>query len=353
MKDIAREAGVTKSAVSLALRNDPRIPGTTSLKIREIAERLGYRRNAVVAHLMSQLRRGEGIAGRPAVALLNLNEDPSAFRSHPTIPVYVRGIRERALALGYALDEFPDPVSSMKGGKILKVLQARGLRGCIFTGLMRSNTLPPQLLPAVEKLPCVITGVRIPEVPLPFSSSDHHAVAQLAVAQSLAAGRRRPALILERGIDELVQGRFTAGFLIGQRELPESDRIPPFYHEGGAKAVPADFRSWWGRHRPDAVITLYHVVSGWLALMGVRVPGEAALIQLETRPDHPEWAGVDQHNDRTGASAVDLLVQMIHAGETGAAAVPRAVLTEPSWRPGKTLPSGEGKSRKRKPPTSR
>lgn len=342
MQDIAREAGVTKSTVSLALRNDPRIPGTTILRIREIAGRLGYRRNAVVAHLMSQLRWGEGGAGRPTIALLNLNEDPSAFRSHPTIPVYVRGIRKRAAALGYSLDEFHEPVSSMKGGKILKVLQARGLRGCLFTGLMRSNTLPAQLLPVVEKLPCVITGVRIPEAPLPFSSADHHAVAQLAVAKALAAGRRRPVLVLERGIDELVQGRFTAGFLIGQRELAAGDRIMPFYHEGGAKVVPAAFRSWWRKHRPDAVITLYHVVSGWLASMGVCVPEEAALIQLETRTDHPEWAGVDQHNDRTGASAVDLLIQMIHAGETGADAVPRAVLTEPSWRPGSTLPSVSG-----------
>lgn len=353
MQDVARVAGVTKSAVSLALRNDPRIPEKTIRRIHDIAACLGYRRNAVVAHLMSQLRRGDGAKGRPTIALLNLNEDPGAFVSHPTIPAYVTGIRSRSVAMGYSLDEFSEPVSMAEGSRILQILQARGVRGCIFTGLMRSNTLPPQLLPVVEKMPCVITGVRIPEVPIPFSSADHHAAAQLAVAKALAAGCRRPSLVLERGIDELVQGRFTAGFLIGQRELPESDRITPFYHEGGTKMLPETFRSWWKHHRPDAVITLYHVVSGWLASMGVRTPGEAALIQLETRTDHPEWAGVDQHNDRTGASAVDLLVQMIHAGETGADAVPRAVLIEPSWRPGSTLPIGAGKSRKRKIPSSR
>jgi LacI family transcriptional regulator len=73
--------------------------------------------------------------------------------------------------------------------------------------------------------------------------------------------------------------------------------------------------------------------------MGVKVPGETALIQLEVRPNRSGWAGVNQHNDRTGAAAVDLLVQMIHAGETGQSAVPRAMLTEPSWQDGATLPS--------------
>lgn len=339
MQDVARVAGVTKSAVSLALRNDPRIPEKTTLRIRGIADRLGYRRNAVVAHLMSQLRVGDGPKGRPTIALLNLNEDPDAFVSHPTIPAYVKGIRSRADALGYSLDEFAEPVSVTEGSRLLRILQARGVRGCILTGLMRSNALPPQLLPVVESLPCVITGVRTPDVPVPFACADHHATAQLALAKALEAGCRRPALVLEQGIDELVQGRFTAGFLIGQRGLPPRHRVPPFYHRGSARSLPEDFADWWRRHRPDAVLTLYHVVSDWLATLGVDVPGETSLIQLETRVDSRGWAGVDQHNDRTGASAVDLLIQMIHAGETGADAVPRAILTEPSWRDGATLPA--------------
>lgn len=338
LRDIADDTGLTKSAVSLALRHDPRIPEATRKRIQESAERLGYRQNAVVAHLMAELRRGRRGMEKASIALLNLHHDPKAFHTHPTIPSYVKGCRERAGALGYSLDEIQEPLSLMDGKRLLSILQARGLRGCVLTGLMGSDRLPPALEGLWERLPCVVTGVRTADPQLPFSCADHHAAAQLAFAKALEAGNRRPALVLDRGIDALVQGRFSAGFLIGQRDLPERDRIPAFYHDGGNPSPPRAFVTWWRKHRPDVILTLYHVVADWLEGMGVSVPAETALVQLEVRPNRSGWAGVDQHNDRTGAAAVDLLVQMIHAGETGASAVPRAMLTEPSWREGATLP---------------
>jgi LacI family transcriptional regulator len=340
LSDIAALTGLTKSAVSLALRHDPRIPKATRQRVEKAAKRIGYRRNAVVAHLMSQLRIGEQRGERATIALLNLNEDPSAFRSHPTIPAYVRGCRSRAGALGYILDEINEPATSLDGKGLLRILQARGLRGCILTGLMKSNHLPSTLAPLWTAMPCVVTGVRTEDPRLPFACADHHAVAQLALSRILASGRRRPALVLEHGIDELVQGRFTAGFLIAQRELAARDRIPPFYHRGGDSKPSSEFISWWERHRPDAILTLYHVVEEWLKALGVKVPETTALVQLESRPERSDWAGVDQHNDRTGAAAVDLMVQMIHAGETALSTSPRAMLIEPTWIDGSTLPAG-------------
>ena len=340
LSDIANLTGLTKSAVSLALRHDPRIPKATRQRVEKAAKRIGYRRNAVVAHLMSQLRIGDQRGERATIALLNLNEASSAFRSHPTIPAYVRGCRSRAAALGYILDEINEPATSLDGNGLLRILQARGLRGCILTGLMKSNRLPSNLAPLWTEMPCVVTGVKTEDPRLPFACADHHAVAQLALSRILASGRRRPALVLERGIDELVQGRFTAGFLIAQRELPARDRIPPFYHRGGDSKPSPEFISWWERHRPDAILTLYHVVEEWLNALRVKVPETTALVQLEARPERSDWAGVDQHNDRTGAAAVDLLVQMIHAGETALSTSPRAMLIEPTWIDGSTLPAG-------------
>jgi LacI family transcriptional regulator len=338
LSDIAAITGLTKSAVSLALRHDPRIPTNTRIRIEEAAKQLGYRRNAVVAHLMSELRKQGDGAGGVGIALLNLNENPNAFRSHPTIPAYVQGCRARAEALGYLIDEFREPVIHMDGKRLLKILQARGLRGCILTGLMRSNHLPPSILPVIETLPCVITGLSTDIPKVPFACADHHAVAQLAIARSISSGRKRPALVLDRAIDALVQGRFTAGYLIGQRDLPSKDRIPPFYHSESGSKPPAAFASWFRRHRPDAILTLYHVIGEWLKALDVPIPNETALIQLESRPIGEHWAGVNQHNDRTGAAALDLLVQMIHAGETALSTSPRAVLIEPSWEAGETLP---------------
>lgn len=338
LSDIAALTGLTKSAVSLALRHDPRIPEITRKRVKRAASKIGYQRNAVVAHLMSQLRIGEQKRGRPTVALLNLNEDPKALRTHPTIPTYVQGVLERTESLGYTVDLFHEPAASMDGKRLLKILQARGIRGCILTGLMRSNRLPSPLLPVISTLPCVITGVRTLEPQLPFACADHHAVAQLALAKALEMGRQRPALVLDQEIDALVQGRFSAGFLIAQRELSARNRIPPFYHCVSGKSPTGSFVTWWNRYRPDAIISLFHSVENWLKVMGVSIPNETSLIQLEVRQRQNEWAGVNQHNDRTGAAAVDLLIQMIHTGETAITAQPRAMLIEPSWVAGATLP---------------
>lgn len=332
LNDVARSAGLTKSAASLALRHDPRIPAATRQRVVAWARKLGYRRNAVVAQLMSELRRSVEKSPGATIAILNLNEDPRAFTRHPTIPVYLRGIKQRAAALGYAVDAISEPAATMDGRRLRQILQTRGIRGCILTGLMRSQRLPHHLAPLWKRFPCVVTGVRTEDPQLPFACADHHAVSQMAVAMALAMGRSRPGLVLDRQIDELVQGRFTAGFLIAQRKIPVKARVPPYYHADNQTEVPAKFRQWMARYRPDAILTLYHVVEDWIRAMDTRVAGNISLIQLERRPHKSPWPGVDQHNDRTGAAAVDLLVQMIHAGETALATNSRAILIGPSWR---------------------
>jgi DNA-binding LacI/PurR family transcriptional regulator len=55
MKDVARQAGVDVSTVSLAINNDPRIRRETRERILAIASDLGYRKN----HLARGLRSGK------------------------------------------------------------------------------------------------------------------------------------------------------------------------------------------------------------------------------------------------------------------------------------------------------
>src|SRR5690606_10532562 len=54
---IADAVGVHLSTVSLALRNDPRLPEETRARIRAVAQKLGYAPNPLVSLLMSRVRR--------------------------------------------------------------------------------------------------------------------------------------------------------------------------------------------------------------------------------------------------------------------------------------------------------
>lgn len=337
MLDVAREARVSKNTVSLALRNDPQIPASTRKRIAGIAERLGYVRNPTVGQLMAQLRAGAATGHKATLALVNANEDAEAFCRHPTVPSYVAGCRRGASRLGYSLDEFWLHDPQWDGERLVRVLRARGIRGAIITGLMNSNRLPKGFHVLWETLPCVVTGVRTRDPALSFCCTDHHILALRAFDKALELGYRRPGLVLDQVIDNLVEGRFSAGVLIAQQAVPKNQRVTPFYKVAEARANPAVFYKWLEKERPDVILTLYHEVHRWLGEAGWNVPDRIGLIQLEWRKDHPRWAGMHQHNEEVGETAVEMLVGMLHNNECGVPLFPRATLIGSTWVNGRTV----------------
>ena len=340
MSQVAELAGVSKNTVSLALRNSPRIPPATRALVEAAAARLGYQRNAAVGELMAQLRRTGSTQFTPTLALLNANENPHATTQHPTVPVYVRGIQRRALELGYSLDEFWLHTPQMTGLRLASILRARGIRGAVIVGLLHDNKLPPAMRQLWDEIPAAVTGVRVRQPQLSFAGSDQYALALQAYEQAWNLGYRRPGLILDPVIDALIEGRFTAGFLIGERLHRSRERpIPPFTKIEPARRDPSLFRDWMEKHRPDVLFTLYHETAKWLTTIGLSAPDDIGLIQYEWRQDHPDWAGMDQRNDLVGEAAVDLVVSMIHNGLVGVPTKPVATLVPSQWVPGKTVRS--------------
>lgn len=337
METIARELGVSRNAVSLALRNDPSISKETREKIHVTAERLGYRRNPAYGELMSQMRRRGYGATQATLALFNGNQDPKAFSQHPTIPEYLDGCRRRARQLDYPLDTFWLHEPETGAPRWIEILETRGIRGIVVIGLMKDNRLPPGFLPVIERFPTVVTGVRTREPALSFTCVDHHILALRAFEKALELGYKRPGLVLDQVIDDLVEHRFSAGYHCGQEQLPQSRRLRPFFQVNKAMEKPALFQAWLDRERPDVIFTLFNIVRRWLQDLGYSVPDDIGLIQLERRAKQPEWAGMDQHNDITGEAAVDMLIGMIHRGETSVQKFPRATLIGPTWVDGQTV----------------
>lgn len=346
MLDVARAAGVSKNTVSLALRRDPQIPEITQKRIETTAARLGYRKNPVVGHLMAQLRTGMTTGYKATLAILNANPEADAFRTHPTIPTYVEGCRRRAAQQGYGLDEFWLGDPRLDGEKLNRILLSRGIRGALVVGLMNHNRLPERFRATWENFPCVVTGVRTHDPALSFACTDHHVLAMRATENALRLGYRRPALVLDADIDDLIEGRFSAGVQIAQRSLPASRRLRPFYDHPAAKQRERAFREWLAREKPDVILTLYHVVHPWVERAGLRVPRDLGLIQLEWRADHARWAGMDQHNDIVGEAAVEMLIGMIHHGERGVPVSPRATLIGSTWVDGTTVRQARAEERR-------
>ncbi|MDP0499309.1 MAG: LacI family DNA-binding transcriptional regulator [Verrucomicrobiota bacterium JB022] len=337
MQDVARQAGVSKNAVSLALKGDASISATTRARILAAADELGYTRNATVSELMSRLRREREPRYQATLGLLHANQDAKAASAHPTIPVYLEGVRRRARQQGYRLDSFWLHDPEIRGETLLRILRHRNIRGLLIVGMMKENRLPDHLRPVLEQTACVVTGVRTREPTLPFAAVDHHALSLRAVEKAFSLGYQRPGLVLDPVIDGLVDHRFSSGYFVGVQHLPDSQRIPPFFNVEGARQNPALFYDWLHQHQPDVLFTLYNSVARWLENVGWRVPQDIGLIQLEWRSSRPHWAGMNQHNEVVGEVAVDMLISMLHSDQVGLPDFPRASLIDSTWMDGDTV----------------
>jgi len=337
MQVIATACGVSKNAVSLALRNHPSISESTRERIRKTASELGYQRNPAYGELMSQmLHRGRG-EDRSVIGLINANRNPNAFRQHATIPRYVLGCMRKAKLLNYGLDRFWLYEPGMTAKRWLQIFETRGIRGLVIIGMMDDNVIPKKFLPVLEKIPAVVTGVRTRRPALSFACSDHHILALRAFEKAIELGYKRPGLVLDLAIDELVEKRFSAGCQTGQDSIPKSHRVKPFFDLDAAKEDSSCFYRWLEAEKPDVILTLYNVVEIWIRKSGLRVPDDIGLIQLEWRSSESSWSGMDQHNDITGEAALEMLIGMIHRGEMGVPQFPRATLVGPSWVDGQTV----------------
>ena len=337
MRVIADQVGYSKNTVSLALRGHRSIPESTRDVIRKAADKLGYRPNAVVSHLIAQLRAGRSAQFQAKLALVNAHRDPKAFRTHATIPAYVRGCERRGLQLGYTFDHFWLHDPKLKAESWIRILRTRGIKGIIIVGLMDHNQLPPHLQAVWAAFPSVVTGVRTRDPALSFSCVDHHDLLIQAFERALALGYQRPALVIDERIDRLVEGRFSGAMLTAQQGLPAARRVPAFRHIEPARTDPKFFPRWLDRHRPDVLLSLYNIVFPWLKDHGLRVPQDIGVIQLEWRESHAEISGMNQHNDAVGEAAVDMVVGQIHRNESGIPDFPRATLIGASWVEGESV----------------
>src|ERR1700748_1389319 len=107
MEDIAFAAGVSRSTVSRALRNDPRLKSETCARVQKMAAELGYRPNPFVATLMADLQRKRRPSTSSTLAVVTPHPSREGWRrQNPSFVDYFEGAKERAASQGYALETF-------------------------------------------------------------------------------------------------------------------------------------------------------------------------------------------------------------------------------------------------------
>jgi len=349
LSDIAKKAGVHVTTVSLAMRNHPRLPEGTRLRIQALAEQMGYTPDPLLRALVAY--RGGIIERRnkPTLAYVTNWSTQWGWKKVAAHAEFFLGAQAKATELGYKLEHFWLKGEGMSQERLGQILYSRGINGLIIAS--HSRDMGDDLQLNWKNFSAVKIDY-FPHQPALHNVTNHQShIIRLAMQKVTAAGYKRVGFVMHRGWDHAVDHNWTAGFLCEQQHLPVKDRIPGhifpqihpierWFHEHNA-LVQVDqkpFEKWLNRHRPEVLISKSAYVLPALEQLGLRIPQDIALVDLFLDRAEGLVAGVRQNHETVGALAVEILAGQLQHNKFGVPKIPTTTYVEGTWHDGASCP---------------
>lgn len=329
-KDIARAAGLSTAAVSMAFHNHPSIPEETRRLVRDIAEKLGYERNPMLGALSAYRLKRRPVSFHGVLAWLYSSAAGLDWQSVAEFRAYYEGAKAKASKLGYQLVQF-DVNSAVTPAKALaRVLHARGIRGALICPMPRAHS---ELALPLERLATVAFGYTVDNPGL-HRVSAHHYDSVLEIMQQLRTrGYRRIAWCLPDPHNARIRGAYLAAFFLEQKNTPPEDRLPLF----DRLYTPAELVDALAPHEPDALIISRHTYARWPTDVREKILRRYGVVTVSTEGDNT-LSGIDECSERIGSTGAQFLISLLEHGEIGVPEFPQHLLIQPRWQEGSTLP---------------
>jgi DNA-binding LacI/PurR family transcriptional regulator len=309
--DVAREAGVSKTAVSFAFNSPERLSPETANRIRVVADSLGYRPHPVARMLTQRQTLTIGVLTPQALAVIF---------SNPFFGAFNEGVALAAEEFGYGL-HFISPLH----GSLARAMSRATVDGVVAIGLSDGHPEVDQIRRAGVPI-VLVDSSALPDHP--SVEIDDEGGARAAADHLLGLGHRdflvigvEPPRPAGRVDPEGVTGRrlrgYRAALAAAGIELAD-DRVVvgPASVEGGVAALN---RAWEDGLRPTAILAMSDAmaIGAMRAIRELRlaVPADVSVvgfddIDLATHTD-PPLTTVHQPIRRKGEEAVRLLLSII------------------------------------------
>lgn len=124
MQTIADQLGMSKSTISLAMRDDPRIAPRTRARVHQTAHNMGYRVRPELCRLMAALRVGGRKTGERIALVLTAGCEPSRE--------FLAGLNERLAVSGFDVEPFR--LADVTAERLATILRARGIDASLVVG---------------------------------------------------------------------------------------------------------------------------------------------------------------------------------------------------------------------------
>jgi DNA-binding LacI/PurR family transcriptional regulator len=324
---IARSAGVSLAAVSMALRNHPRIGADTKARIHEVAKRLGYHPDPELSRLMLHLRAAKTADYEETIAyvcdFVRLRDWYLLSQSDCYL-----GAVDRAAELGYRVEIFHLREPGLTQQRLSRMLTSRGIRGLLTTGLADPGTT---LALEWENFATVVCGASLPDLAVDRVSTDYYRAMLMTAAKLAGEGCKRVGLCLNAAHGAKNQHLWESAYLYFQHDLPAKSRLPVLCTRPGTFGTDADV-SWLHTARPDAVISagcdFPRILEG---KTGKPAPSAIKYASMSINYADARSRGVDQALYRVGYQACDHLINLLQHNQLGLPPHPQSTWTGFEW----------------------
>lgn len=332
LKDVARDAGVSVMTVSRALRGDPKVSIGLRTRIRQAANRLGYRPHPLVSALMSYRRAGKPIHHDLKLGFVTAFPTRDGWREFRLYREFFEGAAVGADRHGYGLEEFWVAEPGMTPRRLSQVVATRNIPGLFLAPLPGpSGALDMDY----RNLAAVAFGHSITQPALDRVSNNQFRSMGLLMGELERLGYSRPGLALPKSLDDRVLHLWLGAFLV-DRTGPGQEQLPLFLLPD-EQWTRDRFEGWLDEARPDVVITQNEEVLRWLRASGRRVPRDIGFAHLDCPAVDGSLSGIYQNGREIGIAAADMVVGALQRNQRGLPPHPRIMLIEGSIVRGTTI----------------
>lgn len=314
INDIAREAGVSKTAVSFAFNDPGQLSATTVEHIRAVAEQFGYSPDPIARSMTTRRTNALGLL---------LPQDIAKAMSNPFYTQLMCGIGEICNSAGMTLMIVPP----LRGSR-LKAIPLATVDGFIVVGLEIDRG--EVVLLRRRQIPFVIVDSVAPD-DIPSVNVDDRSGARMAMRHVLEQGHRAIGVVcIESGKAERSEYTGTLaerlfGYCAALDEFGISPDNPAVRfveasssREGGRDAFAA---LWKAADHPTAIVAMSDILAFGIIDAarehGLRVPEDLSVVGFDDLPDahlmRPPLTTVRQSVEDKGRLAAEMLVAALTA----------------------------------------
>jgi LacI family transcriptional regulator len=304
MLDVAAAANVSKSTVSLVLKNSPLIPAETSERVREAATRLGY----VYNRRAGQLRGGS--SNMVAVVINDL--------MNPFFAEILVGIERKLVEAGHVVLMAHTNEDAERQAQVLQTMREQGSAGMVLCPAYGTSTRLPREIRSWG-IPLVVMVRTLGPGRYDFAGADNERGVFQATTYLLEAGHRRIAFLGGRSgtvLDQRLKGYQSALAARRVRFDPALAIVSAPTRQGGYETMKALLK-----RRPQATAALCYndiVAFGAMAALGeqgLRAGKDFALMGfdnvLDAAHSNPPLSTVKIQPEALGEQAARLLLARI------------------------------------------